>query len=567
LDQIGRIEKSPHFAGSDRLIQFLRFIVMETLKGNGSSLKEAVIGNVIYRRDPPYDPRIDSTVRVEARRLRRKLEDYYLAEGRGDLVRISLATGGYVPGFAATASDANGTFEKQVPLFEPGRGAVAAVLPFRALSQDPADDVFADGLTDEIIYFLSQTEGLRVISRSVVFQTKNKNYSVQALAQEFGADAFLQGTVRHDADQLKITVELCDPQGFVLWSDRFEQADQDKAWTQTKIARSVSSRVSLDSSAMRGMKIRPGPSALEANAKIYRARQLLDQQTVASLSKALYLFTEVSLSGTDYSRGFSGIADCHCDLYRLGATTHEAALAAARPAVRRALEIDPKSVEAQTSLAIVNAWLERDEEGAEEAFRNALQFGDNARTFRLYGGFLATGNRAAEAGECLEEARAVDAFSVHQALSEAAFHFRTGLLPQAPDAVASVPVHTEILVYQALTHIFKGSKEAGEALLTQLKGAVGKFPYLVFTEAEIAAWLGRPDKARALLDQRPASAKFFPLAALAAAVGDWDECLSLLETSANNYEAAILWLRDDPRFAALKGGPVFEAIVKGQAIG
>src|ERR1700754_124042 len=91
--QIDRLQRSLVFAGSDRLMRFLQFVEDETLKGEGGSLKEAVIGNAVYGRDPPYDPRIDSTVRVEARRLRRKLDEYYEGEGRSDPVRISLPRG------------------------------------------------------------------------------------------------------------------------------------------------------------------------------------------------------------------------------------------------------------------------------------------------------------------------------------------------------------------------------------------------------------------------------------------------------------------------------------------
>jgi len=78
-----------------RLMVFLQFVVDETLNDEPGSLKEAVIGNAVYGREPSYDSRIHSTVRVEARRLRRKLDEYYAGPGRDDPVRISLPTGAY----------------------------------------------------------------------------------------------------------------------------------------------------------------------------------------------------------------------------------------------------------------------------------------------------------------------------------------------------------------------------------------------------------------------------------------------------------------------------------------
>ena len=131
---LDRLKASQTFSGSDRLYAFLAFIVEETLAGRGASLKEAVIGNEVYSRGTAYDPRIDSAVRVEARRLRRKLEDYYRAEGVGDDVRIDMPTGRYMPALrwqsqasSPQAIAANGSEQ----LFAEGRGAAIAVLPFR----------------------------------------------------------------------------------------------------------------------------------------------------------------------------------------------------------------------------------------------------------------------------------------------------------------------------------------------------------------------------------------------------------------------------------------------------
>lgn len=101
--QLERIAQHPIFSVSARMVTLLRFLCSETLKPDGVALKEATIGNALYQREPPYDPRIDCTVRVEARRLRRKLEAYYAAEGAADPVRIDLPVGGYVPRFSAAA--------------------------------------------------------------------------------------------------------------------------------------------------------------------------------------------------------------------------------------------------------------------------------------------------------------------------------------------------------------------------------------------------------------------------------------------------------------------------------
>ncbi len=96
MDQILR---SRVFIQSHRIRRFLQFIVEESLLGQPHRLKEYPIGLEVFDRREAFDPRVDSIVRVEARRLRNKLEEYYRTEGRDDHVRILLRKGSYMPIF------------------------------------------------------------------------------------------------------------------------------------------------------------------------------------------------------------------------------------------------------------------------------------------------------------------------------------------------------------------------------------------------------------------------------------------------------------------------------------
>jgi tetratricopeptide (TPR) repeat protein len=97
--QLDLILRSGVFIQSHRIRRFLQFVVEESLAGRPERLKEYVIGVEVFDRRDAFDPRVDSIVRVEARRLRYKLEEYYRAEGRTDPVRIVLRKGSYVPFF------------------------------------------------------------------------------------------------------------------------------------------------------------------------------------------------------------------------------------------------------------------------------------------------------------------------------------------------------------------------------------------------------------------------------------------------------------------------------------
>src|SRR5271168_4908632 len=109
-DQIrGQLEKilsSRGFVRSERLRRFLRFTVAKTLSRDLDQISEQVLGREVFDRKDGYDPQIDSIVRVEARRLRHKLHEYYQGPGVNDPVQIVLQKGSYVPAFRYTAPSA-----------------------------------------------------------------------------------------------------------------------------------------------------------------------------------------------------------------------------------------------------------------------------------------------------------------------------------------------------------------------------------------------------------------------------------------------------------------------------
>jgi CheY-like chemotaxis protein len=113
-EQLDRILNSERFQKSPQLSRFLRFCVEQTLLGNQDKLKEIILGIEVFRREP-FDPRLDPIVRVEARRLRSKLDEYYAAEGSGDAVVISFQRGDYIPRFLHTVAGSERLARNGIP--------------------------------------------------------------------------------------------------------------------------------------------------------------------------------------------------------------------------------------------------------------------------------------------------------------------------------------------------------------------------------------------------------------------------------------------------------------------
>jgi adenylate cyclase len=230
--QLDRVLGSPGFARNERLSRFLRFLVERSLDGRNAEIKESVIGIEVFGRSPDYNPKQDAIVRTEASRLRARLGEYYLGEGKDDPLVIELPKGGYVPVLrpadvrpevSAPLRSRLGISRLRLGMSRLGirvwAGAVVAclivgvaavswwrlrrhdapipiaVLPLVNLNQDPASDYFADGLTGEIIRNLSILDGLVVRSETSSFTFKGKPQKAREAGKQLEADYLVEGSV------------------------------------------------------------------------------------------------------------------------------------------------------------------------------------------------------------------------------------------------------------------------------------------------------------------------------------------------------------------------------------
>ncbi len=105
--QLDRILASPEFLAPERGRRFLQYIVEETLDGRGEQLKASTIAQAVFGRDASFDAQNDPVVRIEAGRIRRALERYYLVCGHSDLIEITIPKGGYAPHFSSGEDGSN----------------------------------------------------------------------------------------------------------------------------------------------------------------------------------------------------------------------------------------------------------------------------------------------------------------------------------------------------------------------------------------------------------------------------------------------------------------------------
>lgn len=259
--QLQRILASPELRRSNRLADFLAYVVEETLEGRQDRIKAYSIGIEVFGRDGTFDPQLDPVVRIEAGRLRRELEHYYLATGRDDAVGVDIPKGAYVPRFFYRAQVARRSEpEPMAPLPAPAMpaaaeserqhwrwavtGAVIACLfalvwlgtrleraenaaSANAASAQPSILVlpFADlggrdvalraaAISDELMARLVRFPKVTVIAPEGAGPTGLTRPAARYL---------LDGSVRADDSRLRVTARLVDrSSGTMLWSDVYD---------------------------------------------------------------------------------------------------------------------------------------------------------------------------------------------------------------------------------------------------------------------------------------------------------------------------------------------------------
>lgn len=355
--QLKKVLASKTFARSQRMSRFLRFVVEEKLAGRGKKVREQSIAHSVFDKSADFDPRLDPIVRVEARRLRSRLNDYYQTDGKRDPVLIDMNLRGYVPQFRL--QDAA---PQEVAATEPRPAAApaetnqvlraVAVLPFVDLSAEQDQQHFCDGLTDELINALTRIEGLEVVARSSSFQFKGPAHDVRKVGESLSVGTVLEGSVRRAGDRVRITAQLANANsGFHLMSETYDATVDDVFAIQEKIAGEIADTMrsvraeSLSSDLKRRQT--GNPEAFSAYLEgLYHAVQAGPgelAQAVESFDKAIEL-------DPAYAEAYGGLAHTHAKLALLEILPPAESWPEAKQKALQALELDDQTVSARASL-------------------------------------------------------------------------------------------------------------------------------------------------------------------------------------------------------------------------
>jgi len=202
--------------------------------------------------------------------------------------------------------------QEHPPLPLPDKPSIA-VLPFVNMSDDPKQEYFSDGISEDLITDLSKFSGLLVIARNSTFTYKNKSVKVQQIAKELGVAYVLEGSVRKVADKVRINAQLIDGiTGHHVWAERFDDTYIDIFALQDKITRKIVAALSLKLSEDEEDKLTLRyTDNVEAYDAYLRGREQIRLGSAKGLAKAVALFERAIELDPDYSAAHAGLANVY----------------------------------------------------------------------------------------------------------------------------------------------------------------------------------------------------------------------------------------------------------------
>jgi TolB-like protein len=252
-----------------------------------------------------------------------------------------------------------------------------AVLPLLNLSNDPEQDYFSDGLTEELINVVSRLlrGHMSVIARTSVMRFRAVSKPVHEIAQELRVDYLVEGSVRQYSNRVRIAVQLIRAaDGASLWGNSFERALDDVLALQSEIALATATAIGFRiSSQTIAAAERPNPPLIdiEVHDRFLRARHLISQRTRPALQNAMRYLREALAIDPIFAPALSSLAFCYALLPMTSLLRSHDCFPSAQGLAAQALEHDPLQSDAHVALGLVDFWYHRHWSGARRHFAEA----------------------------------------------------------------------------------------------------------------------------------------------------------------------------------------------------
>jgi TolB-like protein/DNA-binding winged helix-turn-helix (wHTH) protein/tetratricopeptide (TPR) repeat protein len=440
-----------------------------------------------------------------------------------------------------------------------------AILPLKNLTGDVANDYLSDGITESLINELSRIKSLKVISRSSVFQFKNKEAPPQEIGKKLGVETVLEGGLRESGEQFRVEVRLVNTtDGSVRWASDSEQkkladifAIQDGITCQIVTELKVKLCGELASASRSTQTVKAYQLYLQG---LYQRNQL----TKENLQKAIGFYEEALRVEPNYALAHDGLAEVYMVMEFNSLVPPGTAAPKAELHAQKALELDGSLAGPSIVLGAVRTMQNYDLKTRESYYQQALLKNPNHRTAHLWlaNNFTVQG-KFEEAEREILRVQELDplSFGVRMHLSELYYYWRKPdqSIEQAELMLAANPENKGIYSFLAKAYAQKGEFDKAFA-------ALEKNPTDEVNRAYILALAGGTDEARNIVEafakSDAGSKNPYYVGTMYAAIGQHEKALAWLEKSYTMRQADLVSMKIDPPLDSLRNDKRFGDLLR-----
>lgn len=258
-----------------------------------------------------------------------------------------------------------------------------AVLPFDNLSTDEDSEIFRDGMTEDILAYLSKINDLHVISRTSVMQYKNTDKGVPEIAKELGVSYIVEGSIRKYGDKVRVTAQLIEAGSDKrIWSESYDKILTDIFEIQSEISQEIADELELNISFDEQQNLAVIPTQnIEAYKLYLQGRNEADKRNAESIAKSIELYREALLLDPSYAEVYAEMANSiYLETYYSG-RDHIEASKTANGLLDEAEQIDNRVARIYSVRGLIYN-IEGKKEEARKAFERAIKLSPNDRTAR-----------------------------------------------------------------------------------------------------------------------------------------------------------------------------------------
>lgn len=449
-----------------------------------------------------------------------------------------------------------------------------AVLPLKNISNDPQDEYFADGMTEELISSIGRIGGLSVIARTSTMKYKETNKDIAQIGKELMVGTVLEGSVRRSKNKARITVQLIDVANQEnLWSMDYDRELSDIFTIQSEIASSIANELKLRLVQSEFKTDKSQTANMVAYQEYLIGKHYLNQRTTETIRTGLQHFEKAINLDPEFILPYPSVAYCYTLIGAAGYGNIERATAEtrAKQAVRKALALDSNLAEAHAALAYIMFRIDWDWVGAEKEFKKAIELKPGyATAHEWYALFLAIQEKQDDALREIQIAYALDPLSpsVNTGMARI-YHFRNETdkaIEQIKKTIVLEPDYAEAHFTAGMAYIKMKNYEQAEVELKKAVELSGRRPVMLGMLGEVYVKRGKHEEVEKIISELETppmnNDKLFALSTIKRNNGQLEEAFDILDRLTEEKYGIMVYFKVERHHFGLGNHPRVMRIIK-----